>query len=116
ETFLRTLASGSTILDLSVSNTKHAGGTTLSGSEAFLLHDTYGFPIDLTVEIAQEAGLEVDRSAFDTLMQEQRQRAKDDARSRKRAIADHSVYRDFRAKGETVFTGYTDLETESTVL
>ena len=116
ETFLRTLASGSTILDLSVSNTKDAGGTTLSGSEAFLLHDTYGFPIDLTVEIAQEAGLEVDRSAFDTLMQEQRQRAKDDARSRKRAIADHSVYRDFRAKGETVFTGYTDLETESTVL
>jgi len=116
ETFLRTLAAGSTILDLSMSQTKGAGGRTLAGSEAFLLHDTYGFPIDLTVEIAQEAGLDVDRSAFDSLMQEQRQRAKADARSRKRAIADHSVYRDFRAQGETVFTGYTDLETESSVL
>ncbi|MDZ8172752.1 alanine--tRNA ligase [Microbacterium xanthum] len=116
ETFLRTLAAGSTILDLSMSQTRDSGGRTLAGSEAFLLHDTYGFPIDLTVEIAQEAGLDVDRAAFDSLMQEQRQRAKDDARSRKRAIADHSVYRDFRAKGETVFTGYTDLETESSVL
>lgn len=116
ETFLRTLAAGSTILDLSLSQTKDAGGTTIAGSEAFLLHDTYGFPIDLTVEIAEEAGLEVDRAAFDTLMTEQRQRAKADARSRKRALADLSVYRDYRAQGETVFTGYTDLETESTVL
>ncbi len=116
ETFLRTLASGSTILDLSVQQTKDAGGTTLSGSEAFLLHDTYGFPIDLTLEIAEEAGLSVDRAAFDTLMQEQKARAKADARSRKRALADLSVYRDLRAKGETVFTGYTDLETESSVL
>ncbi|MFT4229884.1 MAG: alanine--tRNA ligase [Microbacterium sp.] len=116
ETFLRTLAAGSTILDLSVQQTKDAGATAISGSEAFLLHDTYGFPIDLTLEIAEEAGLSVDRSAFDALMQEQRARAKADARSRKRALADLSVYRDFRAKGETVFTGYTDLETESHVL
>ena len=57
ETFLRTLAAGTTILDLSVAQTKQAGGTTIAGSEAFLLHDTYGFPIDLTLEIAEEAGL-----------------------------------------------------------
>ena len=105
ETFLRTLAAGSATLDLSVAQTKDAGGTTIAGAEAFLLHDTYGFPIDLTLEIAEEAGLTVDRAAFDTLMLEQRTRAKADARSRKRALADHSVYREFRAKGETVFTG-----------
>lgn len=116
ETFLRTLASGSTILDTALTATKDAGGTALAGDEAFLLHDTYGFPIDLTLEIAEEAGLSVDRAAFDTLMQEQRARAKADARSRKRALADLSVYRDLRAKGETVFTGYTDFETESSVL
>ncbi|MGK9220784.1 MULTISPECIES: alanine--tRNA ligase [unclassified Microbacterium] len=116
ETFLRTLTAGSTILDTAVSKTKAAGGTTLAGPEAFLLHDTYGFPIDLTLEIAEEAGLGVDRDAFDALMQEQKQRAKADARSRKRAIADVGVYREFRALGETRFTGYTDLETESTVL
>ncbi|GAA3645375.1 alanine--tRNA ligase [Microbacterium marinilacus] len=116
ETFLRTLTAGSTILDTAVAKTKATGSETLAGDQAFLLHDTYGFPIDLTLEIAEEAGIGVDRAAFDTLMQEQRQRAKADARSRKRAIADVSVYRDFRALGETVFTGYTDLETESRVL
>ena len=116
ETFLRTLAAGSTILDLAVSQTKDAGAFALPGAEAFLLHDTYGFPIDLTMEVAEEAGLSVDREAFDALMLEQRTRAKADAKSRKRAIADLSVYRDFRAHGETVFTGYTDLETESNVL
>lgn len=116
ETFLRTLAAGSTILDMAVSETKEAGGSSLAGSEAFLLHDTYGFPIDLTLEVAEEAGLTVDRAAFDELMTQQRTRAKADAKSRKRALADHSVYRDLRAQGETVFTGYTDLETESRVL
>lgn len=115
-TFLRTLAAGSENLDASIAATKAAGGERIGGAEAFLLHDTYGFPIDLTMEIVEEAGLSVDRAAFDTLMQEQRARAKADARSRKRQLADTSVYRDLRAQGETVFTGYTDLETESRVL
>lgn len=115
-TFLRTLAAGEAILEESLTGTKAAGGTSIPGDEAFLLHDTYGFPIDLTLEIAEEAGLSVDRAAFDTLMQEQRARAKADARARKRQLADTSVYRDLRAQGETVFTGYTDLETESRVL
>ncbi|MBO3664268.1 alanine--tRNA ligase [Microbacterium stercoris] len=116
ETFLRTLTAGSTILDTAVAKTKQDGGSTLAGSQAFLLHDTYGFPIDLTLEIAEEAGIGVDRDGFDSLMQEQRQRAKADAKSRKRAIADVSVYREFRALGETAFTGFTDLQTESKVL
>ncbi|MDJ1113757.1 alanine--tRNA ligase [Microbacterium dauci] len=115
-TFLRTLASGSEILDESVAATKAAGDAQLSGAQAFLLHDTYGFPIDLTLEIVEEAGITVDRAAFDTLMTEQRERAKADARSRKGQLADTSVYRELRAQGETVFTGYTDLETESRIL
>ncbi|MFD4957568.1 alanine--tRNA ligase [Microbacterium sp. NPDC058389] len=115
-TFLRTLAAGESILEESLVETKSSGGTTIAGSEAFLLHDTYGFPIDLTLEIAEEAGLSVDRAAFDSLMQEQRARAKADARARKRQLADTSVYRDLRALGETGFTGYSDLETESRVL
>nr|WP_314845962.1 alanine--tRNA ligase [uncultured Microbacterium sp.] len=116
ETFRRTLAQGSTILDLALDETKKGGGTALSGPEAFLLHDTYGFPIDLTLEVAEEAGLEVDRAAFDTLMQEQRTRAKADARNRKRQLADVSVYRDLRALGETGFDGYTELEVDSRIL
>ena len=116
ETFLRTLTAGSTILDTAVTQAKQAGTPSLGGDQAFLLHDTYGFPIDLTLEIAEEAGLGVDRDGFDSLMQAQRQRAKEDARSRKRSIADVSVYGDFRAQGETVFTGYDHLTTPSRVL
>ncbi|GAB3599239.1 alanine--tRNA ligase [Microbacterium tumbae] len=116
ETFLRTLAQGSTILDLALTETKKSGAPTLAGSEAFLLHDTYGFPIDLTLEVAEEAGLSVDRTAFDELMREQKTRAKADAKSRRRQLADVSVYRDLRALGETGFDGYSELEAESTVL
>lgn len=116
ETFRRTLAQGSTILDLALDETRKSGASALSGREAFLLHDTYGFPIDLTLEVAEEQGLAVDRSAFDELMQEQRSRAKADARTRKRQLADVSVYRDLRALGETGFDGYTELEVDSRVL
>ncbi|MFP7833255.1 alanine--tRNA ligase [Marisediminicola sp. LYQ134] len=116
ETFLRTLASGTTILDLAVAKTADAGATTLAGDTAFLLHDTFGFPIDLTLEMAEEAGLTVDRSAFDALMLEQRTKAKADAKAKKTLLADLSVYSAFRAGGETVFRGYDDLAAESTVL
>ncbi|MFK4760779.1 alanine--tRNA ligase [Microbacterium sp. ZW T5_45] len=116
ETFRRTLAQGSTILDLALDETKKKGDSSLSGREAFLLHDTYGFPIDLTLEVAEEAGLKVDRAAFDELMGEQRSRAKADARNRKRQLADVSVYRDLRALGETGFDGYTALEVESRII
>ena len=116
ETFLKTLVSGTTILDTAVENTKGAGKKELAGDTAFLLHDTFGFPIDLTMEMAEEAGLTVDRSAFDKLMLDQRTRAKADAKAKKSVLADLSVYSDFRAHGETVFTGYTDLDTETTVL
>ena len=116
ETFLRTLTSGSTILDTAVTKAKDTGRAELGGDEAFLLHDTYGFPIDLTLEIAEEAGLGVDRDGFDTLMRTQRERAKENARSRKTQIADLSVYREYRAAGETTFLGYDELVADSRVL
>ncbi|MCY7411897.1 MAG: alanine--tRNA ligase, partial [Salinibacterium sp.] len=116
ETFLRTLASGTTILDVAVARTQQAGSKELPSDTAFLLHDTYGFPIDLTLEIAQEAGLAVDREAFDALMLHQRTIAKADAKTKKQHLADLSVYSVFRAQGETGFTGYDSLVTESSVL
>jgi alanyl-tRNA synthetase len=116
ETFLRTLASGTSILDVAVNRTQEAGATQLAGDTAFLLHDTFGFPIDLTLEMAEEAGLTVDRPAFDKLMLDQRTMAKADAKAKKTLLADLSVYSSFRAMGETVFTGYDYLNTETTVL
>ena len=116
ETFLRTLVAGTSILDTAVATTQKEGRKQLAGDTAFLLHDTYGFPIDLTLEMADEAGLTVDRTAFDRLMADQRSRAKADAKAKKTALADLSVYSAFRSLGETVFTGYTELQTESSVL
>jgi alanyl-tRNA synthetase len=116
EAFLRTLASGTSILDLAVESTKSAGAKELSSDTAFLLHDTFGFPIDLTLEMAEEAGLSVDRGAFDSLMLQQRTLAKADAKAKKTTLADLSIYADFRALGETVFTGYELLNTETTIL
>ncbi|MGV8882160.1 MAG: alanine--tRNA ligase [Rhodoglobus sp.] len=116
ETFLRTLASGTTILDVAVARTQQAGHKELPSDTAFLLHDTFGFPIDLTLEMAEEAGLSVDRDAFDALMNHQRTMAKADAKSKKQHLADLSVYSEFRAHGETVFTGYDYLTTDSTIL
>ena len=114
--FLKTLEAGITILDVAVQDTHTKGDVVLPGDAAFLLHDTYGFPIDLTLEMAEEAGLSVDRASFDALMQEQRSRAKGDAKSKKSLRADLSVYGEFRQAGETVFTGYTMLDTQSSVL
>ena len=116
EAFLDTLSAGTAFIDIAVKSTRKQGLPQLGGDTAFLLHDTYGFPIDLTREIAEEAGLSVDRAAFDRLMSEQRQRAKADARAKKALVTDLSVYGSFRARGETVFSGYDSLEAESTVL
>ena len=116
DSFLRKLSAGTTILDTALEKAKDTGSASLGGDQAFLLHDTYGFPIDLTLEIAGEAGLGVDRDAFDDLMRRQRERAKEDARSRKSTIADVSVYREFRALGETAFLGYDELTAASRVV
>ncbi|GAB2770270.1 alanine--tRNA ligase [Amycolatopsis magusensis] len=117
EAFLSTLTSGSRIFDLAAEETKSAGGGILAGDKAFQLHDTYGFPIDLTLEMAAEQGLTVDEDGFRTLMEEQRRRAKADAASRKSGHGDLSVYREvLEQHGETLFLGYTDLQANARVI
>ncbi len=117
EAFRRTLASGTTILDTAVARTKESGGGVLAGDQAFQLHDTYGFPIDLTLEMAAEQGLEVDREGFARLMNEQRDRARSDARSKKTAHGDTSVYRALAdgVGGPVEFTGYHEVVSEARV-
>jgi alanyl-tRNA synthetase len=116
QAFLQTLRQGTTILDVAVNETKAAGGGTLPGDKAFQLHDTFGFPIDLTLEMAAEQGLSVDEEGFRRLMTEQRTRAKADAQSRKTGHADTSAYRSvLDSKGISTFTGYLEVERDSTV-
>ncbi|MEC5179410.1 alanine--tRNA ligase [Arthrobacter sp. CG_A4] len=112
--FLRTIASGTARLEDAVKESQ-AAGHPLSGADAFALHDTYGFPIDLTLEMADEAGLKVDEPEFRKLMLEQRQRAQSDAKGKKGAHADLSAFQELLTAGETVFTGYTELSGESRV-
>ncbi|MGB3475747.1 MAG: alanine--tRNA ligase [Mycobacterium sp.] len=114
--FNRTLASGSKLFEDAAAATRSAGVTVLSGSDAFALHDTYGFPIELTLEMASEAGLQVDEAGFRSLMAEQRQRAKADAAARKHAHADLSAYRELIDAGPTEFTGFDELTTEARIL
>ncbi len=116
EAFLRTLVSGTSVLDTAIEAVKSAGKSELDGSTTFLLHDTYGFPIDLTVEIAEESGLTVDRESFTALMLEQKTRAKADAKLKKSGATDLSVYGEYRTLGLTRFTGYESLEAEGRVL
>jgi alanyl-tRNA synthetase len=114
--FNRTLTSGSRLFEEAASATKASGAKVLSGTDAFTLHDTYGFPLELTLEMAAEAGLSVDEEGFRGLMAEQRQRAKADAAARKQAHADLSAYRDLVDAGPTEFTGFNELTSEAKVL
>jgi len=115
DAFRRTLATGTQIFDVAVADAKREQQTVLSSERAFQLHDTYGFPIDLTLEMAAEQGLSVDEAGFRRLMQEQKNRAKADAKSKKAGAQAVEIYRDLRAQGQTPFTGYTELSTESKV-
>jgi alanyl-tRNA synthetase len=116
EAFLRTLNSGLVVLDEEITKAKAGKQKSLTGESTFLLHDTYGFPVDLTFEIAEEAGLGIDREGFTSLMNIQRQRAKDDAKKKRSTNEDLSVYGEFRSLGSTKFTGYEELNTNSKVL
>lgn len=116
ESFLQTLKSGTQIFDLAAATLKKTKSKTLGGEEVFKLHDTYGFPFDLTLEMAREEGLEVDEAGFTRLMKEQRDRAKADAKAKKSGHTDVSEYKKIAdAKGITQFIGYTHTESDSTV-
>jgi len=114
--FNRTLASGSKLFDEVADATKSSGIQAISGSDAFTLHDTYGFPIELTLEMAAEAGLRVDEVGFRELMAGQRRRAKADAAARKHAHADLTAYRELVDAGPTEFTGFDELTSEARIL
>ena len=116
ESFLQTLKSGTAIFDMAASAVKATKATQMSGDDVFKLHDTYGFPFDLTLEMAREVGLEVDEVGFTRLMKEQRDRAKADARAKKSGHTDLSEYKKIAdASGATEFVGYTQTQTESRV-
>ena len=114
ESFLQTLKSGTQIFDLASVALKKSKANVLPGDEVFKLHDTYGFPFDLTLEMAREEGLEVDEDGFRRLMKEQKDRAKADAKSKKSGHTDVSVYKAIADKsGKSEFIGYAHQSSES---
>lgn len=116
ESFLQTLKSGTQIFDIASTELKKSKKSVLPGEEVFKLHDTYGFPFDLTLEMAREEGLEVDEVGFTRLMKEQRDRAKADAKAKKSGHTDLSEYKKIAdTKGASEFLGYTKTETETQV-
>ena len=114
ESFLQTLKSGTQIFDLASFALKKSKATVLPGDEVFKLHDTYGFPFDLTLEMAREEGLEVDEEGFRRLMKEQKDRAKADSKAKKSGHTDVSVYKAIADKsGKSEFIGYAHQSSES---
>ncbi len=102
--FSRTLRTGMSLLESAQNEVTSSGSTTFPGDVAFRLHDTHGFPIELTSELVAEVGLEVARDAFDEQMAQQRERAR--ASSKNLRLADDSQYRELiEASGTTTFLG-----------
>ena len=116
ESFLQTLKSGTQIFDMASTQLKASKKKLLPGAEVFKLHDTYGFPFDLTLEMAREEGLEVDEEGFRRLMNEQRDRAKADSKAKKSGHTDLSEYKKIAdGTGASTFVGYTHNESESVI-
>ncbi|MDT0276994.1 alanine--tRNA ligase [Blastococcus goldschmidtiae] len=117
EAFRRTLTSGTALFDTAVAAAKGAGTPSLTGEQAFSLHDTYGFPIDVTLEMAAEQGVTVDEEGFRALMTEQRDRARADARAKRTGSVDVLAYRRLLAEhGPTDWQAYETLRTDARVL
>ena len=113
---MQTLKSGTQIFDVASTEVKKSGKKILSGDDVFKLHDTYGFPFDLTLEMAREEGLEIDEDGFRRLMKEQRDRAKADAKAKKSGHTDLSEYKKIAdAFGKVEFTGYSETTSEGKV-
>ncbi|MBJ7451246.1 MAG: alanine--tRNA ligase, partial [Blastococcus sp.] len=117
EAFRRTLTSGTALFDTAVAQAKKAGTPSLTGEQAFSLHDTFGFPIDVTLEMAAEQGVTVDEAGFRALMTEQRDRARADSRAKRTGSVDVLAYRRLLAEhGPTDWQAYETLRTDSRVL
>ena len=117
ERFRQTLRSGGALLDEALAG---ASSDTIDGEMAFLLHDTYGYPIDLTKEIAAERGIGVDEAGFARAMESQRERAKADRRLKRQAGSTEVSSDDYKAildrAGSTEFTGYEESESKAKVV
>src|SRR5690625_1174422 len=114
--FRSTLDSGTTLLSAAVEHAKEQGLTSLSGHDAFTLHDTHGFPIDLTLEIAAEAGLSVDESTFRELMTEQRERARADAMAKRSGHVDTRIYQELLGDLQPpTFVGYDNVSVDTRI-
>ncbi len=109
ESFLRTLENGIKLLDNAITAAKAAGKTEISGKEAFVLYDTYGFPLDLTELILKENGMTLNQAEFDTEMAAQK------ARARNAAAVEHGDWV-VVADGEEEFVGYDEFSTEARIL
>ncbi|HEX2356142.1 MAG TPA: alanine--tRNA ligase [Micromonosporaceae bacterium] len=118
ESFDRTLRQGTRLLDAAIGRTRAAGWTALSGDTAFELHDTYGFPVDLTLDAARAAGLTVDEDRFGVLLEEQRRRARSRGRGRDAMQAARAeTHRRIAARhGRTEFVGYETTRAESGIV
>ncbi|MFI6242764.1 alanine--tRNA ligase [Micromonospora sp. NPDC050795] len=118
ETFGATLRQGSRLLDAAISRAHADGANLLPGDTAFELHDTYGFPIDLTIEAAHAAGLVVDSDRYAALLDEQRRRAKNTGKGKTAAaMRRQDTYREILARyGRTDFIGYTDTTADTQLL
>ncbi|WP_128977534.1 alanine--tRNA ligase [Streptomyces roseicoloratus] len=117
ESFTRTLAQGTRLLDAAISRTQHSGSAALPGETAFELADTYGFPLELTVEAARDAGLTVDEDRFAALLDEQKKRAKAGGKAKTaEALRKMDTYRELASRlPRTEFLGYEHLDAEATV-
>ena len=116
DSFIQTLKSGTTIFDLAATQLKSEKSKSLSADTVFKLHDTYGFPFDLTLEMAREQGLGVDEAGFRKLMNEQRDRAKADAKAKKSGHTDLTEYRAIVDKsGSSKFIGYENVSAEAKI-
>lgn len=116
-TFLQTLRAGTQIFEMAAAQAKKSKKEVMGGDQAFLLHDTHGFPIELTLEMASEQGLSVDESGFRRLMKEQRDRARADAQARKSGLTAVTAYRGVLERdGGTEFTGYDEVVTDGSIL
>ncbi|RKN48217.1 alanine--tRNA ligase [Micromonospora endolithica] len=118
EAFGTTLRQGTRLLDAAISRAHTSGTGRLPGETAFELHDTYGFPIDLTIEAAQAAGLAVDSDRYAALLDEQRRRAKNTGKGKTAAaMRRQDTYREILAQhGRTDFVGYTDTTADTQLL
>ena len=114
ENFARTIDGGMKIFDEMMAVHKGKGEKTFSGADAFKLYDTYGFPIDLTIEMVEEQGMKVDKAAFDQLMEEQKVRA----RKAREALGDlgWAGIEFGKDMPETVFLGYDHTQAQGKVL